>query len=95
MHWQVRPISPESHFVRDVAASTQAGCSHPTYLPPVPESVAQLATINNLVTSAFRKSAEASAHHLRLPQPLGCNVPDVELQTAKLRMHSTCPTPAP
>ena len=57
------------------------------YLPPVPYSVAQLASINNLVTNAFRTSAEASAHHLRLPQPFGCDVPDVELQTAKLRIQ--------
>jgi hypothetical protein len=76
---------PEDVFI--LAASSHVMGILNYYLPPVPYSVAQLATINNLVTNAFRISQEASVHHLRLPQPMGCNVPDVELQTAKLRIQ--------
>ncbi len=76
---------PEDVFIQAASSHVMGILNY--YLPPVPYSVAQLATINNLVTNAFRRSKGASTHHLRLSQPMGCNAPDVELQTAKLRIH--------
>ncbi len=57
------------------------------YAPPVPYSGTQLATINNLVSNAFRIGPANSVHQARMPQPIGYNVPDVELQTATFRIQ--------
>ena len=76
---------PEDVFIEAASSHVMGILNY--YLPPVPYSVAQLDTINNLVTNAFRTSAATSTRQLRLPQPLGCNVPDVELQTAELRIQ--------
>ena len=76
---------PNDVFI--LAASTHVMGIINYYAPPVPYSSTQLATINNLVSNAFRIGPANSVHQARMPQPIGYNVPDVELQTATIRIQ--------
>ncbi len=80
-------LSQSDGEVARTYASLRKGHGLESCVGPVPYSGTQLAAISNLVSSAFRVGPTNSVHQILMLQPLGCNVPDVELQTATIRIQ--------